>query len=504
MKKRFFKILFSIFIIFNLFSPLSVFADSEPSYIIYDDCGPWLTANGSGNQYYFKIENNASEVRIVAIGSASTSSAVFAFSESSFTVLGSSGSCPALSQNSSLSYKGVYYRRLMPSSTSQQYGNYTFIKNIPLHNSMNAENVNNNDQYAAWYYTFGAGAVAPETPSSYGDLVASYTTQIAGSGFASVNNTDVISWDLFDSYGNDISSANVDIRVHPGYYSADSESHLLLKTYHDFLDYNSVYSLGTFPASSGSVSFTWLDVIDVLDNLTISEVFNSSFVDNSYILKGWYYEARFVFIGDVNYFSSWVPLYSVTSSGVQNQETIINSGSYNYAVYLALEDLTTINNGDSITYYINEQPYTVNNSTINNSSVGSNGFKLPNFWDYLASKLDSFKDAVLDLFGIEWDFNFSDISDSMNESFGFIQQTTDILENVEQHLLNLESAHWVLNYPGLQVLGVQFFPSMYFDFDAYFYSIGLSRSDLLFYTDGFSYFFTVVFCMYHVIWVLRR
>lgn len=203
-------------------------------------------------------------------------------------------------------------------------------------------------------YTFGEGAVDPVEPVNWGLVdVKGYQTNVAGQGQASINNVDVISWDsVIDTLGNDISTGNVRIRFLPGEYRSETKNNLLQQTYNDFiLDIVHATDGNVFPVSNGSASFKWSDVISTL-NIPFVSVYSLINENDAWLKRGWIYEIRL----EINdYIGEWQPIYASTSSGVENDLTIVNTSYITQETITAIQNINSINSTTNI-WIINGQP----------------------------------------------------------------------------------------------------------------------------------------------------
>jgi len=176
---------------------------------------------------------------------------------------------------------------------------------------------------------------------------------VAGQGQASINNVDVISWDsAIDTLGNDITTGNVRIRFLPGEYRAETKNSLIQKTYNDFiLDVVHATDGNVFPVTDGSASFRWSDVIHTL-NLPFLSIYSLINENDAWIKRGWIYEIRLE-IDD--YVGEWQPIYASTSSGVENDMTIVNTTVISQDTITAIQNINNINGTTNI-WIINGQP----------------------------------------------------------------------------------------------------------------------------------------------------
>lgn len=346
----------------------------------------------------------------------------------------------------------------------------------------------------------------------YGDPISYYSVDIAGSGAAAVNNRDVISWESYDSHLIELpENAYISVRVIPGSYTADSQANIFTKTYQDFvLDTLHTHDLGSFPVSRGSVSFSWGDIINNLSTLTLSSIMKPFARNAGWELWGWSYQVCLKVGG---YTSDWITIYAATSSGAENSQNIVNSTEYNYNVYKAFSDLTTINNYTTNEYnYYGDNITTTNNNITNKTTNGDtkeagfwdwllNIFK--NIWNTLKNIFSSVKDlisTVKDLFSGNFDFSgFGDIQNDAENNTGMFGESIGIIDDIKNELQNVSSdtVPPVFSYPGLTIDNVQIIPSINLDFGFIYDSegLGLDQSLVFGFTDAFVYFslFLLVF-----------
>ena len=334
-----------------------VHADDDPTYSIVDDCFIYLTYTQGANTNYAKFHAD-STVNAFLYGTTSGTSFngyVYLVSDSSFEYWITSGftttTCPAQYGNNPYSAtvdnKSFYYAVF---SINKSNVTDTFL---PINS--NAP-VTGNDKIAH-YYVYGAGAVDPLEPVEpivWGLVdIEGYQTQIAGQGNASINNVDVISWnDTFDTNSNDITEGNVRIRFVPGEYRASSKSNLLQQTYNDFvLSIIDATSGNVFSVTDGSASFSWAEVIDVL-RIPFWSIYNITNTTEGWLKRGWIYQVRLE-IDD--YIGEWQTVYASTSSGVENDLTIVNTTVITQETITAIQNINSINSTTNI-WIINGTP----------------------------------------------------------------------------------------------------------------------------------------------------
>lgn len=259
------------------------------------------------------------------------------------------GNTSSLNQTSDI----YYYTYSSSSGTSYNVTNAMYNAGYPV---VTVSNINNYND--AIYYTWGQGAVAPVEPVNWGLVdVKGYQTNIAGQGQASINNVDVITWDsAIDTNGNDITTGNVRIRFLPGEYRAETKNNLIQKTYNDFiLDVVHATDGNVYPVTNGSASFSWSEVIQTL-NLPFMSVYSLINENDAWLKRGWIYEIRLE-IDD--YIGEWQPIYASTSSGVENDMTIVNTTVITQDTITAIQNINSINSTTNI-WIINGQPVNPN------------------------------------------------------------------------------------------------------------------------------------------------
>lgn len=395
------------------------------------------------------------------------------------------------------------------------YSNYYGTTDLPI-----LYRVNFSSNKTCISYTYGENAVSPSPSIEYGPLDCYYTTNIAGQGMASGENLDVIHWELIDKNGNDLSQtgAVVKIRALYGGYEAESKNSLLLQTWQDFVNWLGIHELGEFPIQQREASFSWYEIIEAIDNLTLVEIVDdkSDTIQNLWYRKGWYFEIQYI-IDD--YYSPWQKLYTVTSSGVENMNEIINNSStYNFNTYKALQTITTINESSTVNYTINNNVYNIQNENITNNenTTDTTEQKDPSFWDYLLSwvrsipeKLNSILNYFKDLFNFGNTFEIEDIDEETEEAlenkgivsevFSFRDDFRDLIDS-----FNGEPASpLVLSYSGVVIDNVQLLPAVDLDFSNIYSYLGVEAEDIYFFTDAIIYS-SLIFLVYRRVMSILR
>ena len=326
-----------------------VHADDTPTYYSLGN-GCVEIANYNNRYYNVYIKNNSSEIRSVILKQPeNTSGNLYLVSANTFEEFvnnnASAGCDPTWNAGFTLvSITSTGYAVARTGFSFTRFPNCI----IPV--------IETNDisESSAVYYTFGEGAVDPVDPIVWGLVdVKGYQTNVAGQGQASINNVDVISWDsAIDTLGNDITTGNVRIRFLPGEYRAETKNSLIQKTYNDFiLDVVHATDGNVFPVTDGSASFRWSDVIHTL-NLPFLSIYSLINENDAWIKRGWIYEIRLE-IDD--YVGEWQPIYASTSSGVENDMTIVNTTVISQDTITAIQNINNINGTTNI-WIINGQP----------------------------------------------------------------------------------------------------------------------------------------------------
>ena len=482
--------LVSVLLVFAFFP--AIHADSN-TYVLLNGCEKLYNILYGVGDYYW---NTDAEVRYTQFydssgdyfNSYAVSTSPFSYSIAN----GNISACPGastLTSNSTV-YNGVTYYYVTQNWNMVRKGEMYFYSNI--------------NPYIAGvdlgiYYTYGSGAVAPEPPApEFGQLSnVGYNTKIAGSGQAAINNVDTVSWNPdTDTAGNDISEMSVSVRVVPGKYSASSRQSLAEKLYSDFvLNTLDATVLDTVTASSGYFSVTWSDVIDKLaiPFATISSLVDQ---DGTFIKNGWIYQVRLEGYG---YEGEWQTVYTATSSGVQNDLTIIQSTTINQTLVNTITEINQLNN-TSNNWYINET--TINMSDYNKPSEGDKPW-----WAYLleaivslinkliegissivgaiANLVGDIIDGILGLFTFD-SFSVPDFSthqQNIHDNSGIFGESIDILQTINQTISNADStAEPILYYPGIDLEGVEFIPEITINLNNYVDDLGLTQWHNLAYT----------------------
>lgn len=331
-----------------------VHADVTATYLPYsaNDCtyftdgtyNPKFIANGNGRLVFIKNNANSNIRQMTAYYVTDTIAQAGIYNNS----------CGV--PDGSLLYVYNYY---IFTGDTDVYGMTKVNEDIPIH--VMDSSIGNGFQNAI-YWTYGEGAVDPVEPVTWGLIdLEGYQTNVAGQGNASINNVDVISWnDTFDTNSNDISTGNVRVRYVPGYYRATSKQNLLAQTYQDFvLDIISAVNGDVYPVSDGSASFRWGDVIGSL-SIPFYSIYNLTNSTEGWLKRGWIYEVRLE-IDD--YIGEWQTVYSSTSSGVENDMTIVNTTVVTQETITAIQNINSINGTTNI-WIIYGQPVDPNPEVI--------------------------------------------------------------------------------------------------------------------------------------------
>ena len=490
--------------------PQRVYADN-PTYSLFSGCAIF----GQDNSWRTLQMSVSREVRAVifdqgyagyVIGFASTSS----FSYSSTT----NGTCPAEVQPfsaDSTNYNGqtVYYVR-SPKTIAVNF-NANGIPVISGEGSLND----------ILYYTFGDGAIDPIPPTpippAYGDLVdVRFNTSIAGSGDASINNIDHITWNP-DHDSNEImfdGSESVQIRVIAGNYTSSTRNGLLAGTVTDF-DYNSSaeHMLAEYPVTRGYYDVTWSHVIEQLHAGSISEFLQIRKSNDVWLKSGWIYQIRLI-AGD--YEGNWITIYNGTSSGVQNSLTIENSTEINTTLINTIQQINNLNN--SI-----DEDWTINNITINmENSDGNNTTDKP-WWAYLLEAIVSLCsgilsflggligdliDAILGLFQpAEFTINnYNDFKIELKQNSGIFGQSFDFISTLKNTFLGVEYQEPIIHWSGISFGETELIPAADYNLNEYVTMWGLSDFRQMAYlcSDGFIYLSLLVLIMRKLNEVLKK
>lgn len=329
-------------------------ADTTGSYIVVEDCDILCVGRDNVNRVA-SFTNNSSEVRATSWYSSHGNFyeyriylvSLHPFNCSNtlnqYCSIGNSTARSSVSSSDNVTFYYTYYAVYFETEVPNNYN--VPILDIPM---------SVGDQQRAYDYTFGENATDSVEPVNWGLIdLEGYQTQVAGQGNASINNVDVISWnDTFDTNSNDISTGNVRVRYVPGYYRATSKQNLLAQTYQDFvLDIISAVNGDVYPVSDGSASFRWGDVIGSL-SIPFYSIYNLSNSTEGWLKRGWIYEVRLE-IDD--YIGEWQTVYSSTSSGVENDMTIVNTTVVTQETITAIQNINSINGTTNI-WIINGQP----------------------------------------------------------------------------------------------------------------------------------------------------
>lgn len=274
-------------------------------------------------------------------------------------------------------------------------------------------------------YTYGNNAVGPEPPGpTYGKPYdVEYSTRIAGSGLASADNIDRIVWNrAVDTNGNELpTGARVQIRAIPGKYIGNTANDVLTKTYTDFvLDHSKQLIIVDIIASRGVYETKWSEVVDHFGFFPYSWVPNIQYIDNEYFKMGWIYQIR---LQVDDYYSDWTNIYTATSSGASESQTITDSDEISQQLVQDINIVNQLNNTTTTNWYINE-------TTINNSEYTENTNGKP-WWAYLL-------EAILSLFQVG-DSEQQTINNTNNLNIDLNDKLNEYNEIEDQQLNNLDT-----------------------------------------------------------------
>lgn len=349
----------------------------------------------------------------------------------------------------------------------------------------------------AVYYTYGEGAIDPVEPISWGDLLdVKFNTSIAGSGSAATNNIDQITWNpTQDSNGNDLTAEQrVEIKAIAGNYTASSRNGLFGLGATDF-DYNSgiEHLIGNVAANRGEFSIEWSEVIEELNEGSISDFLNIRKSDDVWLKSGWIYQYRFV---AEDYTGDWHTIYNGTSAGVQNSLNIEQSTQINTNLINTIIEINTLNNSEY-------QNWMINNTVINmENSDGQETTDKP-WWAYLLEAIVSLIDgmlsflgnligdlisAIIDLFTFDsFDLDvIVDFGTEQRESNNIIGQSINFFDNVVQSAQSMRESDVIISYPGITLFEVELLPAANYNLNEYVEDLGLTDFHNLAYlvTDG--------------------
>lgn len=412
--KRIFSFVVVLCMCFNLFS-FYVYADSD-TYAIYN-----------ANECYFYWINTSqrslktsTDVRSTIIRKGSNYYK-YLVSDSTFIYYNyntdNSCSVSATGSNAStITYNGQTYY-------------FSWFQDSSYDNTAPVNVIGASDSYdqMAIYYTYGDGAIGPEPGINWGKpALVEYSTKIAGSGTASGNNIDRISWDPdLDSNTNLLpSTAKIQIRAIPGEYTGITRQDLLTKTYTDLvLNYTDATTLVTLPVSVGRYETKWVDVANQL-SLPFASV-QSIIQGNDYFYKtGWIYQIRLI-IEDEEYESDWINIYTATGSGVQESEVIVNSDDMTQELIQNILVINTLNENTTTNWMI--QDITINMNEYTEPGEGDKPW-----WAYLL-------EAILSVFNI--DDNSQQIINLTNENNNSLEIKLREYNAIEdQQLVNLDNS----------------------------------------------------------------
>ena len=320
-----------------------IFSDGPTYYICPSTTEIFPINNGYNFPKWYSSSSNTDEVRVVYFmqgTSYALNDYIYVVSKTqnqSITFLNSSSGGFSISTRTAYTYNNETYYVGYEQYNSSSEGNVFqyYPQNYPYISNTNGSNT------LAIRYTYGDLAVGESV--DYGDLNISYSTHIAGMGNASLQNKDVLNWDIISSNGINISSGALELRLVPGKYTASSKQSLLSLLYNDFvIDIANAYYLTSIPISNTSFEMTWEEIIEHLDYSFLPSFLSIQFIDDEWIKSGWVWQYRIMIDGeylDENYKT----IYTSTSSGVQNSENIVNN-NYNQTLQQTITNINTINN----------------------------------------------------------------------------------------------------------------------------------------------------------------
>lgn len=481
---------------------------------VYADGATYSIANNNQCDTYFRSGSSdiyikitsSNEVRVV--GLKFTDYTYFYFvSESSFTASSniSFDSCVVNNNNSSqIYYNGTYYH-------ARNYGNVLYTSDVvPIIDLNIAYNYNTANDNAV-YYTFGDGAVEPVIPSTWGNLVdVGYKTELAGNGSNIKNNLDTISWNPYtDENGNYFDdSCYVDIRAVPGYYGASDRQSLLTQTANDFIkELTGSVTLSSIPATLGSYSVSWGSVCDYLSSAypmsiqALSSLFNDG---GSWIKKGWIYQYRLIADG---YEGEWNDIYTLTSSGVQNDLTVINVTTIDQSLIDVQITNQEINQNVNIQIEFNDvlipdipapSPTPVPTADPENPCTTCN-VEIPDNTDWflaiintIRTTINGLKETINGLFSFEVEYLDEVNPEEEKQKFldiNYFGDASQFLQNVSDTWAQIENSPPVLQFDGITIQGETFIPATTINLNTIVEDMGISQYHELAYTmtDGIIY-----------------
>lgn len=365
--------------------------------------------------------------------------------------------------------------------------------------------------------TYGDGAIDPPLPgpvySGLSDL--GYSTNIAGSGAAAIQNVDTVQWNpSVDVNGNDISNGIVTVRAVPGKYSAADRATLAEKVYTDFvLDTLGATELGTVSVSAGGFKAPWSTVIDKIA-LPFASIESCLKGDEYWFKNGWVYQIRYTLD---DFTSDWQTVYTATSSGVSNDLTIINTTSVNTTLFETFQIINQINqttNNNTVAY--NYQYGDVNISVEN--YTGDPDQDTEPWWthlidglaDIIAAIVDGISRLVAAIVGLVGDLidgilglftfdsftvnNYNQEINTIKQNSGIFGEAIDFSEGLKNTFEGVEYADPEIHYPGITLDNVQIIPALDVNLNDYVSDLGLSdfRQVAYLVTDGTIYLSLVV------------
>ena len=238
MKKRLLKTLTVLCLLCGFFVPIHVFAESATYYPYESGC-----VNFFKTDRYFVVNTTTSGRGVILHDTINNRYIGYLFSDSFFRNYWTSytsipESCTYVNSDSTR-YLDKYYVRV----TTRVTTGVSITSDFPIVDMNIGSYADNISQYdnKAYQLTYGNEVVDPAPPGpDYGNVAnVQYNTRIAGSGAASANNIDRITWDsALDDNSNELpQNARVQIRAIPGQYTGTTKQDLLTNMYHLPLDF---------------------------------------------------------------------------------------------------------------------------------------------------------------------------------------------------------------------------------------------------------------------------
>lgn len=513
MMRRVLAVLLSIVAVLALFVPFSAVLAETSYYEMYPGSQTSVVASNNGRPFYLTWPASGStsgNTRVVITNdySEGTSSMYMYF----FKESGVSGNLKR-TYTTGGSYNMSYGMSKTWGGITYSYGKYIIDDGsatgvLPVLNASSVDDL----------FTQVYGSEKSYTPAEL-----SYTTNIAGKGTAVANNLDTISWDgMRDSSGvlwSDYDDARIDIAAVPGTYTGTTMADLLQRTYQDFLLDQHFYTVALVRASEGSASVQWSDVIDTVQQFTLSSLVPSEDAQTGiWTLHGWVYQVRVVDASGRE--GPWQLVYAATSSGAEAATTIYSEGdTYSQTLVQALQQIQTVNQTynnqtyiTNYTYYMQGAPVAVDPEYTSPSSESDKPW-----WAYLLESIGKGIASIIggigklfsgigDLFSgvfegipdIELQFN--------NATDGTILQAPgDLVEGLPGAIQSMDSnAHFIVSWPGIELYGVDFIPASSWDLSSFSDALGIDHSMIYAATDAFVWITLIVTVSRRVIAALRR